>query len=165
MTKILKSLIVSSTLMLCGYTSAATWQDVGTLANGSFPNPTCGNVRLAAPTPNAGVFNYIYPISRYQNQFDLNLEFSNYTIDNLQDFFINVPNNTWNSVYTRYQNVKQKYPNHVTGFKMAVYKNNNNVLVTTSMATLSSGNVVELLGNPINFISSHPYIKIQQLCI
>lgn len=164
MTKILKKFIVTSALMLSCYTSAATWQDVGTLANGSFPNPACGNVRLAAPTPNAGVFNYIYPVSRYQNQFDFNLDFSNYTIDQLQVFFINVPYNNWDSFYARYQYVKQKYPNHVTGFKVSVYKNNNG-LSTTSMATLSSGNVVELLGTPMNLIISHPYIKIQQLCI
>ncbi|NNP76395.1 hypothetical protein A7P54_08175 [Acinetobacter sp. Ac_3412] len=163
MTKILKGLIISSTIILSSYVSAATWQDTGTLASGGFPNPSC-NVRLAAPTSNAGVFRYIYPVSKYQTPVELNFDFSNYTIPQLQDFFIDIPDNKWNSFYESYQAAQKKYPQHVAKLFVSVYKNNN-YLVTSSIVNLTSGNQNISIGTPIPLLVSHPYIKIQQLCL
>lgn len=76
MEKLLKGLFMGSIMILSTYTVAATWQDVGTLSGGSFPNTSC-QVQLASPTANSGVFRNLVPVSIYKDQYDLKMDFSN----------------------------------------------------------------------------------------
>ncbi len=154
---------MGSIMILSTYTVAATWQDVGTLSGGIFPNTSC-QVQLASPTANSGVFRNIVPVSIYKDPYDLKMDFSNYTVDQLRDFFIDVPNNNWESFYQSYQSAQKKYPYHTPKFNISIYKNNN-YFSTSSMLVLVSGGQQISVGTPIQAIASHPYIKIQQFCL
>ncbi|TCB68557.1 hypothetical protein [Acinetobacter sp. ANC 4178] len=163
MANFFKSIVfLCSTAVVC-LANAATWQNVGTLASGNLPKANC-DVRLAAPTSNAGVYRYLSPVGKYQTSLELNLDFSNYTIPQLQSFFEYVPNNNWNNFYQSYQAAQQKYPYHVAKFSISILKSGN-YLATSSMVNMISGSENISIGTPIPFISSHSYILTQELCL
>ncbi len=163
MAKFFKSIIFLCSTTLLSFANAATWQNVGSLASGNLPKANC-EVRLAAPTPNAGVYRYLSPTGKYQTSLDLNLDFSNYTIIQLQSFFEYVPNNNWNNFYQNYLAAQQKYPYHTAKFSLTISKSGN-YLVSSSMVNMVSSNENISIGTPIPFISSHSYILTQELCL
>lgn len=163
MANFFKSIIFLFFTAVVSLTNAATWQNAGTLASGNLPKANC-DVRLAAPTPNAGVYRYLSPVGKYQTPLDLNLDFSNYTITQLQFFFEYVPNNNWNNFYQSYLAAQKKYPYHIAKFALTISKSGN-YLVTSSTVNMVSSNENISIGTPIPFISSHSYILTQELCL
>lgn len=150
--------------MMLPITSFATeWVDVGTLASGKLPMPGC-NVRLAAPSATPGIYNYLTPLTIYRSGPDLRLGFSNYTILQTRDFFINIPSNTWDDFYPRFLAAQSQYPNHTAVFDLNVY-DDGKYLVTSSMVSLNLGKQNRSIGTPLPFIYSHQFVKIQQRCL
>jgi hypothetical protein len=156
MKKIFGILTTSFVLTLSSYTNGATWQDVGTLASGSFPNTSC-MIRITSSTGS------LSPTSVSKNMYDLYMDFSNYTVPQMRDFFLGVQDNNWDSFYQSYQAAQQRYPNHVPKFYISVYKGEK-YLSTSSMLVLDSSTQKISIGTPIPYIISHPNVKIQQLC-
>ncbi|MDN5650121.1 hypothetical protein ACG91D_02075 [Acinetobacter guillouiae] len=142
---------------------AAEWVDVGTLSSGRLPDYGC-NVRLAAASSTPGIYNYLTPVNIQRSGPDLRLDFSNYTISHTYDFFINIPNNTWNDFYQSFLSIQSHYPNHVAKFNLSVY-DDGRYLVTGSMVSLKSGSQSISVGTPLPLIVSHQHVKIQQLCL
>lgn len=157
-----KCLVALAITSVSCFAKAITWQDVGNLASGNLPNATC-SVRLATPTSNAGVYQYLYPASKQQAGIDLKLDFSNYTIAQLQNYFIHIPDNHWENFYSSNSNAQKQYPYHVAQFGLSIMKSGK-YLVTSSTVNLKSGTQSISIGTPIPQIASHSYIKIQQLC-